>query len=354
MPESDFIQALSASIQQASTSQQALSIQGGGSKSFYGNDISAQALDVSSNIGIVDYEPSELFITANNGTLLSDIETLLNTNNQQLSFEPPQFGDHATLGGTVACGLSGPRRPYAGSLRDCILGAHIVNGKGEHLEFGGQVMKNVAGYDASRLMCGALGTLGVITQISLRVAPKPQTELTLALDTNQAHALEIMNGWTQTQLPVSATYYYNDTLYVRIEGLETTIKKAHKEIGGEALSDSHLFWSELKNHQADFFQTDLPLWRIIVPNNTPPLSINNESCMEWNGGLRWIKSDDNPQHIIKQCQAVNGHTTLFKAKSKPDDCIANIHPNLKKLHMNLKSAFDPQRILNPGRMYSWC
>jgi glycolate oxidase FAD binding subunit len=354
MLESDYIQTLCASIQQANNSQQSLQIQAGGSKLFYGNQISATALDVSANTGIVEYEPSELFITARNGTLLSDIESTLDSNHQMLPFEPPHFSSKATLGGTIACGLSGPRRPYASSLRDCVLGTHVVNGKGEHLEFGGKVMKNVAGYDASRLMCGAFGTLGVLTQISLRVSPKPQIEITVAIECTQSEALNTMSAWTQTQLPISATYFNDNVLYVRIAGLEKTTKKIHQEIGGEKIPSSETFWIAIKNHQTDFFQTELPLWRIIVPNNTATLSINGDSCLEWNGGVRWIKSNDDAQHIINQCQTSNGHAALFRAKSKPSDCLASINPKLKKLHLNLKSAFDPNQILNPGRMYSWC
>ncbi len=215
-------------------------------------------------------------------------------------------------------------------------------------------MKNVAGYDASRLMCGAFGTLGVLTQVSLKVIPKPQTEITLAIEATPSEALTKMNAWTQTQLPISATYFNKRILYVRIAGLEKTTKKMHEEMGGEILPASEDFWKDIKNIQSVFFQTALPLWRIIVPNNTPPLSITGDSCLEWNGGLRWIKSDQDAQHIINQCQGANGHATLFKSSSKPNDCLASIHPNLKKLHLNLKSAFGPKQVLNPGRMYSWC
>ncbi|MDW3094518.1 MAG: glycolate oxidase subunit GlcE [Gammaproteobacteria bacterium] len=354
MSESDYIQTLSAVIEEANATQEALQILGGNSKSFYGNKISANTLDVSKHIGIVDYEPSELYITARNGTLLSEIEEILEANNQMLPFEPPHFSPSATLGGTVACALSGPRRAYASSMRDCVLGVNIVNGKGEYLEFGGQVMKNVAGYDASRLMCGAFGTLGVLTQISLRVSPKPHSEITIAIEINQREALENMNAWTQTQLPISATYFNNEVLYIRIAGLESTTKKAHQEIGGQIIENSEKFWNDLKNHQTDFFRTEKPLWRIIIPNTTPGLPINGESCLEWNGGLRWIKSNENTQQIINLCKKMKAQATLFKTNSKTKDCLASINPNIQKLHLNLKTAFDPKRILNPGRMYSWC
>lgn len=354
MSESDYIQTLCTSIQEANNSQQALQILSGNSKQFYGNKIIAKPLDVSCNKGIVDYEPSELFITARNGTSLKEIEIILDNNNQMLPFEPPHFGTQATLGGTIACGLSGPRRAYASSMRDCVLGAHIVNGKGEYLKFGGQVMKNVAGYDASRLMCGAFGTLGVLTQISLRVSPKPHSEITIAIETNQRKALERMSAWTQTQIPISATFFENNILYIRFAGLESTTKKAHQEIGGELITDSEKFWSDIKNHQTEFFQTEKPLWRIIIPNTTSSLSIKGELCIEWNGGLRWIKSDEDPQHIINQCHSAKGHASLFRAKSNSTDCLARIDSRLKQLHLNLKSAFDPNQVLNPGRMYSWC
>jgi glycolate oxidase FAD binding subunit len=353
MHDSDFIRTLCTSIQQANSSKQSLQLSAGGSKSFYGNQIFAPPLDVSANIGIVDYEPSELYISARNGTLLSEIESTLEASNQMLPFEPPHFTSQATLGGTVACGLSGPRRAYANSMRDCILGTNIVNGKGEYLQFGGNVMKNVAGYDVSRLMCGAFGTLGILTQISLKVIPKPQSEITIAIEVNQNEALETMNAWMQTQLPISATYFNNDVLYVRIAGLEKTTKKVHENIGGERFQDSDTFWKNIKDHQADFFQTDLPIWRVIIPSNTPVLSISGESCLEWNGGLRWIKSSEDAQHIINQCQTANGHATLFKAKTKANDCLPSISPKLQNLHLNLKSSFDPNHILNPGRMYSW-
>jgi len=354
MSDSDFIRTLRTTVEKANASKQALEIQCGGSKKFYGNQISAKSLDVSGNAGIIDYEPSELFITARNGTLLSEIESTLAANNQILPFEPPYFSPTASLGGAVACGLSGPRRPYAGSLRDCILGVHIVNGMGEHLQFGGKVIKNVAGYDASRLMCGAFGTLGVLTQVSIKVAPRPQAEITLALEVKPDDALNKMNAWRQTQLPISATYYCNNTLHVRMAGLEKSVEKLHQEIGGEKISCSETFWKNIKNHEHEFFQTEQPLWRVIMPTNAPTPSVSGEACIEWNGGLRWIKSEENAEHVISQCQAINGHTSLFRSKSKPEDCLADINPKLKKLHLNLKSAFDPNRILNPGRMYSWC
>lgn len=358
MPDSEFIQNLRTSIQAANNSQQPLHIQGGGSKQFYGNDITAnpaaKPLDVSDNRGIIEYEPSELYITARNGTLISEVESILDTNQQMLPFEPAQFTRTSTLGGTVACGLSGPRRPYASAMRDCVLGVNIVNGNGEYLKFGGRVMKNVAGYDASRLMCGAFGTLGVITQVSLKVIPSPHAEMTLAMEVNASEALKMMHHWTQTQLPISATFFNDDILYVRLAGHEKTINKVHQRLGGEIVTSNKAFWEQIKNQQIDFFDSEQPLWRCIVPSNTPSNGIEGTLCMEWNGGLRWIKSQADSAIIMHQCRAAGGYATLFKSKHKTQDCLSEPNSALKQLHINLKNAFDPNHILNPGRMYSWC
>jgi len=353
MATAEHIQSLCESIKEAYSAEQALLIQGGNSKAFYGNKISTKPLDVTANKGIIEYEPSELFITALGGTLLSDIESTLDAHDQMLAFEPAHFSTSATIAGTVACGLSGPRRPYAGSIRDCVLGTHIINGKGEYLEFGGKVMKNVAGYDVSRLMCGAFGTLGVITQVSLKVIPTPQSEITLAIECSETEALTNMNNWAQTQIPITATFFIDGTLYVRMSGLDKVTKKIHNEFGGERIESSQSFWNSIKNHHSEFFQTSDPLWRCIVPNNTPPLSISGDSCMEWNGGLRWIKTTEDSEQIKNSCQLARGYASLFRSESKPTDCLAPVNPNLQKLHLNLKNAFDPKRILNPGRMYSW-
>ena len=350
----EHIQSLCETVKDAHQSQQALSIHGGNSKSFYGNPISAQAINTSDLTGIIEYQPSELFITAYAGTPLEIIEETLASHNQMLSFEPPHFSSSATLGGSVACGLSGPRRPYADAIRDCILGAHIINGKGEYLAFGGKVMKNVAGYDVSRLMCGAFGTLGIITQLSIKVLPKPSNEITLVFEYTQQQALEHMHQWMKSLIPITATYYENNQLWLRLSGLENTVKKIQQQIGGDIISSSESFWQSIKNHEANFFQDDSPLWRCIVPHNTLSIPVTGDSCFEWNGGLRWIKSHEPYEKVVHECQSLRGHATLFRASSKPVECFSPMNSQLKTLHLKLKHAFDPVGILNPGRMYSWC
>ncbi len=354
MSNNDIKVDLMQSVEEASKLKQALSIHGSNSKYFLGNRISAKSLNVSEHSGIIEYEPSELFITAKCGTTIQEIESALRDNNQLLPFEPPCFTTSDTLGGIVACGLSGPRRAYASSVRDCILGTHIINGKAEYLEFGGKVMKNVAGYDTSRLMCGAFGTLGIIMQVSLRVMPKPQFEMTTAIECSQSEAITKLNKWSQTLLPITASFHCDNQLHIRLEGLQSSVIKSHKDIGGESIPSSEIFWNSIKNHRHEFFTSEMPLWKLVLPNNTPSLDISGSTSLEWNGGLRWVHSNESPENIIRICQNARGSATLFKSESKPDDFLPDLSPNLKKLHINIKSAFDPENIFNPGRQYSWC
>ena len=349
----DHIQQLCNVVKHAHDTKQPLNIQAGNSKAFYGNPVDAQAIKTTDLDGIIEYQPSELYITAYAGTSLQTIEGMLAEHNQILSFEPPHYSNSATLGGALASGFSGPRRPYGDAIRDCILGTNIINGKGEHLSFGGKVMKNVAGYDVSRLMCGAFGTLGIITQASIKVQPKPKHEATLLFEFNQDQALQQIHLWLKKLIPVTASYFKDNNLYIRLSGLESTINKIHTQIGGENISDSAAFWQSIKNHHADFFQSNAALWRCIVPHNSP-FNIHGENCFEWNGSLRWIKTTEKAENIFNACQESRGHACLFRSSSKPTDCLAPMNPQLKIIHKKLKHAFDPENILNPGRMYSWC
>lgn len=332
----------------------AVRLQAGNSKQFYGNECSGEPLELNTHTGIVDYEPSELYITVRCGTPLREIESTLLQQNQMLPFEPPHFGENATIGGTIACGLAGPRRPYAGAVRDSVLGTHIINGKGEYLRFGGQVMKNVAGYDVARLMCGALGTLGIIMQVSLKVIPLPRAEITLRFDFNESEALAKMHQWAQMDLPITATYFEENNLYVRIDGIESTLRKVNQTLGGEELNDCKSFWHSVKEQERDFFNSSTPLWRLSVPSNAKLGDIADKSIIEWNGGIRWIKSNDSDSDIFAAASAVSGHATLFKSIDKPQDCFQPLKSKLSALHINVKRAFDPNNIINPGKMYSWC
>ena len=351
MMEQDISARLQDSIRSASDTRTALCIRGGDSKAFYGRSAGGDALDVSMHRGIVNYEPTELVITARAGTPLSELEQALDEQRQMLAFEPPHYGDSATLGGTIACNLSGPRRATAGAARDFVLGSRIINGKGEILSFGGEVMKNVAGYDVSRLMCGALGTLGVLLEVSLKVLPRPQAETTLTLDIKDTEALRELHTWAQQPLPLSASCHDGSKLYVRLSGASGAVSAARKLIGGDELPDGKQFWYRLREQQHGFFATQQPVWRLSLASDTPPLPLKGKWLYEWGGALRWLVSDAAPESIRAAAEAAGGHATLFRGGDHRNAVFHPLPGGLMKMHKNLKQAFDPNSILNPGRMY---
>ncbi len=326
-------------------------IQTGGTKYFYGRKIQGERLSLQNLNGIIEYEPSELFITAYSGTLIHEIEQTIDQQNQMLPFEPPHFGPQATLGGMIATGLSGPRRISCGAIRDSILGVEIINGKGEVLQFGGKVMKNVAGYDVSRLMCGALGTLGILISITLRLIPKPACERTVVIPLNIKDVIEKMTSIANSTMPISATFYDGDYLYIRLAGSLSTIKTCSSKIGGEQIDEHQRFWENIKEHKHEFFKTDLPLWRISVPPYTAPLEVPGSYVMEWNGGLRWYATDTSAEEIRSKVTNTAGHACLFKGNTTKQIFHPLSNTELS-IHRRLKQAFDPASILNPGKMYA--
>lgn len=345
-----------AAIRVAVDNKTPLQIRGGGTKHFYGNPVAEQhgsLLDMSGYHGIVDYEPTELVITARAGTRLADLEAALDQHGQMLAFEPPHFGAAATLGGCVAAGLSGPRRAAAGSVRDFVLGVRMLDGKGEDLRFGGQVMKNVAGYDVARLMAGALGTLGVLLEVSLKVLPKPAVETTLCLPMDAAAAIEKMNQWAGKPLPLSATCYTGGKLFVRLSGAEPAVRAARLKLGGDVVQDDAVFWRSVCEHTHDFFQPDQRLWRLSVKSITPSFNSPGEQLLEWNGALRWLCSDggENIEAIRQMAKEAGGHATLFRADVTRAAVFHPLPPALMKIHRALKEKFDPAGIFNPGRFY---
>ena len=339
-------------IRDAAGRGSALRLRGGGSKDFYGNEPRGEIVDTRGHAGITSYEPTELVITARCGTALSALEATLEENRQCLPFEPPHFGA-ATFGGCVACGLSGPRRASAGALRDYVLGVKLVDGRGRLLVFGGQVMKNVAGYDVSRLVAGSLGTLGLIAEASLKVLPKPQAELTLKLEMPEERALEAMNRWGGQPLPISASAWHDDDLAVRLSGAEPAVRAAAAKIGGDALAATHAraFWLGIREQTASFFEARGALWRIALPSTTPPLELPGAQLVEWGGALRWLKTGAPASSVRDAAQRAQGHATLFRGEDKSVGAFAALDPVLLRLHRALKAAFDPAGILNPGRMY---
>jgi glycolate oxidase FAD binding subunit len=330
-----------------------LRLRGGGTKDFYGQALEGEILDTRAYAGIVDYEPSEMVITARCGTPLAEIEQAMHRRGQMLAFEPPHYGPGATLGGMVAAGLSGPRRQTVGALRDFVLGVKVLNGRGDPLTFGGQVMKNVAGYDVSRLMAGALGTLGLILEASIKALPLPVAEATLRLELPEDKAIEALNKWAGKPIAISASAWTGGELGIRLSGAAAAVREAVVKIGGERLADDRaiLFWTGIREQTDAFFGTGVPLWRISVPSTTPPLRLPGAQMIEWGGALRWLASRADARTVREAAQRAGGHATLFRASDKSAGAFQPPAPALMKIHRELKREFDPHGIFNRGRMY---
>ncbi|WP_371370379.1 glycolate oxidase subunit GlcE [Pseudomonas sp. QL9] len=336
-------------VRQALAERTALSIRGGSSKTFLGRWVDARPLDVAGHTGIVSYDPTELVITARAGTPLRELNAVLDGAGQMLACEPPSFSDKATVGGMLAAGLSGPRRPWAGAVRDFVLGTRMISGLGTHLRFGGQVMKNVAGYDLSRLLAGSFGCLGVITEASFKVLPKPRCHISLRQSIPLERALQRLAEWGQQPLPLSAAAHDGEQLYLRFEGNEGSVRAACDRIGGDPLGDG--WWEELREQHLAFFRDSRPLWRLSLPATTAPLALPGAQLLDWGGAQRWLKSDASAERIRQAVSAVGGHATCFTS-SHVDDPLHPLPESLLKLHRSLKRQLDPQGIFNPGRMYA--
>ena len=328
-----------------------LAIMGGGTKQFLGREMQGEPLALGGHRGVVDYHPEELVLTARAGTPLSELETLLAEHGQMFAFEPPHFGAAATLGGTIAANLSGPRRAYAGAARDFVLGIRIVNGRGEILRFGGEVMKNVAGYDLSRLVTGAMGTLGVILDVSLKVLPRPRETMTLVQSLAPRAAVESLCRWAAAPLPISASCVEDERLYVRLSGTASALAQASAVIGGEVLEGADTFWSEVREQRRPFFGGDIPLWRISVPP-AAAVDLPGEQVVEWGGALHWLKSDAPAETIRTAAAKQGGHAMLFRSRVRSGSPWHPLPEPLMRLHERIKSAMDPQGIFNRGRMYA--
>ncbi|MFV1996623.1 MAG: glycolate oxidase subunit GlcE [Acidiferrobacterales bacterium] len=342
---------LTEAVRHAAEKNTPLIVQGGGTKSFYGRLPAGRVLDVSIHHGILSYEPTELVITARAGTSLHEIETVLAGNNQMMAFEPPRFGSGGTLGGAVAAGLSGPRRPYSGSVRDFVLGIKMINGMGEVLKFGGQVMKNVAGYDVSRLLTGSLGTLGVLLEISLKVLPIPKVELTLIRESSGHEAVRLFNEFSGRPLPVNGACHIRDRAYLRLAGTEQGVRAARSKVGGELLGDGKKFWASVRDQTHAFFEDDTPLWRFSVPGASAQFPRQGQQLIDWGGALRWLKTDENREVLFDLAVAQGGHASLFRNGNRHEEVFQQLSPAMMKIHQKLKQKFDPDGILNPGRMY---
>lgn len=327
-----------------------LRITGSGSKDFLGPRCEGEAISTLETTGIVSYQPEELFITAKAGTSLGEIEAALAEKGQQFPFEPPAFGETATLGGTIACGLSGPARPWKGAARDFVLGSRVINGKGELLRFGGEVIKNVAGYDVSRLMCGAFGTLGLLTELSIKVVPLPQKSATLTMELGRTGALARVTEVSRQPWPISAAAWHEGLLRIRLSGARAAVDHAVASLGGE-LSEGSGFWTQLREQTHPFFGSPRSLWRLSLPQATPAIDLPGEELIDWGGSQRWLLSDEDGAKIRKIASEAGGHATAFRNPAGPDDAFTPLAPPMLALHRRIKQAFDPAGILNPGRLY---
>ena len=359
-PNDPALQVLIDRVQSARSAGAQLCIRGGGTKDFYGEVPLGEPLDTRVLEGTSSYEPTELVVTTRCGTSLAELEALLAAQGQCLPFEPPHFGHGTTVGGMVAAGLSGPSRAAVGSVRDHVLGATLLNGKGEVLTFGGQVMKNVAGYDVSRLLAGSMGALGVILEVSLKVLPVAPATLTLRMEMDQARAIAQLNAWGGRPLPLNASAWWDGNLIVRLRGALAAVQAARTVVGGQVVEPQFAspFWAGLRDHTDEFFEGahaavkgGASLWRLSLPPTAAPLALSGEMLIEWGGAQRWLCSAMPAGAVRDTAAAVGGHATLFAARDKSAGAFAPLQSPLDRIHRELKKAFDPAGIFNPGRLY---
>ena len=334
-------------VQHALSNKTPLRIVGGDTKAFLGKAVQGQTLSLAGHEGVVDYDPAELVVTVRAGTSLQALEAVLNEQGQCLPFEPPVFDGRATVGGATASGLSGPRRPWVGSLRDYVLGCRLISGMGKHMRFGGQVMKNVAGYDVSRLMVGAQGSLGVITEVSFKVLPRPRSRAAVALDVAQQDIAGLLREWRDQSRPITGATWQDGRLRLRLEGGDSSVQLAQEQIGGEVLEMS--YWDDLCEQRLDFFKQSGHLWRIAVPVDAPVQAWPGQVLMDWGGTQLWLKSDAPAELIHQQARALKGHARCWSGEGAGQD---ELPDSLLLWHQRLKQQLDPVAIFNPGRLFN--
>jgi glycolate oxidase FAD binding subunit len=351
------VEALAETIRDAASARTPLRIRAGGSKDFYGNPPHGALLDPRAASGIVAYEPTELVLVARCGTTLAQIEALLESHQQMLAFEPPRFGAGATIGGCIACGLAGPRRAstgYAyGGVRDFVLGARLLDGRSQLLSFGGMVMKNVAGYDAARMLVGSLGVLGVIVEVSLKVVPKHPVETTLQFSMDESAALNQLNTWGGQPLPISASAWQDQRLWIRLSGSAAAVTAAAERLGGERLDPDigAQCWLGLREQTDAFFAGDAPLWRLSLPSTAALLGFSGPQLIEWGGAQRWIRTALPAAEIRARAHELGGHATLFRGGNRSAAVFSPLSSGLAAIHQRLRSQFDPFGLFDAGRLF---
>ncbi len=347
-----FIDQVQQQITAARDSGQALRVVGANSKAFYGREVIGQTLSLCDYSGIVEYEPTELYITVKAGTTVAEVEETLAASGQRLAFEPPRTSVDATIGGSIASGLSGPARPYFGSTRDFILGIKCINGMGKTMTFGGQVMKNVAGYDLSRLLTGSLGTLAVILEVSIKVLPVPKYEVTCSKALSMEDAIATLMEISVKPLPVSAAAFCDNHLYLRLSGSRSIVDEAIDALNFDIYQEGEHWWQQLRDYQCGLFQSTKPVWRLSLPAFTKP-DLGDDACiMDWGGAQYWVETERCAKELFEQAKALGGSASLFKTDDNQQEKFQPLTDAQLSIHKGLKQAFDPGNILNPGRMYA--
>lgn len=346
-------------VNEACREKSPLRIVGGNSKKFLGNAVeeTQTELSIAGHTGIITYEPTELVVTVRAGTPLKELNEALNAAGQMLPFEPPEFGG-STIGGVLACGLSGPRRPFFGSARDYVLGMRVINGQAQDLSFGGEVMKNVAGYDVSRVQVGAWGTLGVLLDMSMKVLPKPAKELTLR-QSSQAHASHEFASLLRQPLPLSAAMLVDDSRYLRLSGSDTAVDAAAAKLGGDIVANDDQLWASIKDHTHEFFTQGVQshggessLWRISVADYVPAIDLDGEWLYDWAGAQRWLKTSESAERIFDAVAQHGGHATRYTANEDPSQpAFQPVKDPMRRLQSRVRDSFDPHRLFNRGRFH---
>ncbi|MCY3768481.1 MAG: glycolate oxidase subunit GlcE [Gammaproteobacteria bacterium] len=340
-------------VMEAAQAGSPLAITGGNTKSFYGREIIGTPLDLSGHRGVVEYQPTELVMTVKAGTPIQEINRELDRHNQMLGFDPPRFSPGATIGGAVAAGLAGPGRPFYGSVGDFILGIKLLTGRAEVLRFGGQVIKNVAGFDLSRLMVGALGCLGVLLEVSIKVIPKPEDEITLVLEhADEDDAVLAMNRLATTPLPITSASWFDGLTRIRLSGSRSGIRAAKSEIGGQQDLNGPAFWTGLRDQTHGFFENDQWLHRASVASASRVFCKEWPQLVDWGGAVRWGCFPGDNREFSRAAKSADGHCCHFRNGDRTGEVFAPLDAAMMRFHQQLKAAFDPARVLNPGRLYA--
>ncbi len=377
-------------VRQAAADNTGIRILGGGSKEKLGQKVQSMITASTEKLdGVTHYDPGALSLVVKAGTTMNDIEEVLDKEGQRLAFEPTDYrglfrthDKNPTIGGIVACGISGPRRIRVGACRDSLLGVRFVNGRGEIIKNGGRVMKNVTGYDLVKFLCGSYGTLGVMTELSFKTAPKPETEATFIVSGfDDRQAIRFMSLALGQPLDISgAVHAPGETpeTYLRIEGLRSSVKHKLQRLekllvdfsgmpnfGSNVIrsTESENLWQKIRDIDC-YTETSGAVWKISLrPIDTPPFmellkeNMDVEAFYDWGGGLIWLHTptiNSETAGLVRMIlDRFGGHATLVKANDALKEYTGVFHPEPKPLALlakKIRAEFDPCHILNPGLM----